>query len=833
MKSFEIELDLDAEHIMWMYHLRYFVHYKKKYDTFIKFKGSKAFLKGEDLHRVQCAVQDAVIKAKHEFIYDFLMQSNNPDENYGPYMDLLSNQEYENMKKQYSGLFIFSKRQFMQIKQDLNDKFGYIVNLSRQYPLNYVIIFLPSSKQSLLIQRIQDLVQQINNNIDQGITPYNSQYYSYRNRDLANRNIFRKVYQIKMRDEQAIQIFLIFDIRRMEEYFKASFSLKDYGDYVIFVIQGSSDSGCQEVISTLENHLKHKILSQIENEQRDFQEMNMKIVKIEEIESIANRLDQCFGTEILKRVTNKFSKSNFIFTDAELFNFIRQKQMNEDINQISRITNSNFQSEVAKQIDSLLISEDISGIQLNKQKDLKENLQYEYLNNNDSEIVIPIKQQIGQQEINQYDSIQMEEEEEQQDMKQLKTIKDHKIETLKDKIIVEFFNYKEKSKFYLFQNNFDEELFYSDFDVYCTENYNLPHVIQPDSSEQNQLKFIIEIFSNEFKNNIVEITDFLDHYMNCQVMLGIKNAKQLKHEEFEELCDDFNCSFQIYNCDLNPKQIGWSKNEAMPQKSEKGKDVAIIFSNIMHCFIGQLQEKVNSLNQLAKKSIITLLFQSQFEYAYDLCEIKKLDLYCQFNFDDCYWVQITANNPKEIIEKIKEDDSKILQQTLSKQPVCQNEAIILAKGLQERDFYDVFIPELYCKYYEKLRRDYLNKQFTEEEWKNVKIEPDEKLFVVDVTDLGVQPTHLEPIIEVLASLNKKGKVIENTNDLQQGVYLIGRSRNVNSDSFELIINNHIIRYVYQSNLYQLHNKYQMINIYNYYHQLCILTIKYGPFCGKI
>ncbi|CAD8123170.1 unnamed protein product [Paramecium sonneborni] len=796
MKGFEVELDLDAEHIMWMYHLRYFVDLRRRYETFIKFRGSRAFLEGVDLHRVQCAVQDAVTKAKHEFIYDFLMQSNDLDENYGPYLDLLSNQEYENLKRQYQGLFIFSKKQFMQIKKDLNDKFGYIVNLSRKYPLNYVIIFLPSSKQSLLIQRIQYLVQQINKNIDQGVTPYNSQYYSYRNRDLANRNIYKKIYQIKMRDEQAIQIFLIFDIRRMEEYFKASFSLQDYGDFVIFVIQGSSDSGCVEAMSTIEKHLKQKILSQIQNVQHDFQGMDMKIVQIEEIESIANRLDQCFGTEILKRLTSKFLKNHFVFADTEQLNFMKQKQMNEESNQISRLTNSNFQSEVAKQADSQ-IQQDNSAIQYNEQKDLKKYLQFENLKNNDSEIVIPIKQQIEKQEINQKDGneLQMqdeEDEEEQQDMKQLKTIKDHKIETLKDKIIIEFFNYKEKSKFYLFLNNFDEELFYSDFDVYCTENYNLPHVIQPDSSEQNQLKFIIEIFSNEFKNNIVEITDFLDHYMNCQVMLGIKNAKQLKHEEFEELCDDFNCSFQIYNCDLNPKQIGWSQNEVIPQKNEKGKDLAIIFSNIIHCFIDQLKEKVNILNQLAKKSIITLLFQSQFEYAYNLCEIKKLDLFCQFNLDDCYWVQITANNPKEIIEKIKEDDSKILQQTLSKQINCQNEAIVLVKALQERDFYDVFIPELYCKYYEKLRRDYLDKQFTEDEWKNIKMGPDQKLFFVDMTDLGIQPTHLEPTIEILADLGKKGKVIESTNDLQQGVYLIGRSRNVNSDTFDLTINNHII-----------------------------------------
>mgnify|MGYP001807908131 CR=1 FL=1 len=56
MKCFEIELDLDAEHIMWMYHLRYFIELKRKYETFVKFKGSSTFLEGQDFHRVKCAV---------------------------------------------------------------------------------------------------------------------------------------------------------------------------------------------------------------------------------------------------------------------------------------------------------------------------------------------------------------------------------------------------------------------------------------------------------------------------------------------------------------------------------------------------------------------------------------------------------------------------------------------------------------------------------------------------------------------------------------------------------------------------------------------------------
>lgn len=68
-------------------------------------------------------------------------------------------------------------------------------------------------------------------------------------------------------------------------------------------------------------------------------------------------------------------------------------------------------------------------------------------------------------------------------MKQLKIIKNHKIETLQDKIVVEFFNYKEKSKLYLFLNNFDEGQFQSDFDAYCSTNYCFPYVIQPDYSE--------------------------------------------------------------------------------------------------------------------------------------------------------------------------------------------------------------------------------------------------------------------------------------------------------------------------------------------------------------
>ncbi|CAD8110549.1 unnamed protein product [Paramecium primaurelia] len=796
MKGFEIELDLDAEYIMWMYHLKFFIDLKRKYETFVKFRGNKAFLEGGDQLRVQCAVEDALFKAKNEFIYDFLMQSNNLDENYGPYLELLSNQKYEQIKKEYYGLFIYTKRQFMQIKQELIDKFGYLKNFSRQYPQNFVIIFLPSSKQSQLIQRIQDLVRHINNNIDQGITPQSSKYYSYRNRDLAQRNVYKKIYQIKMRDLQAIQIFLIFDIRRMEEYFKVSFTLKDYHDYVILVIQGSSDNGCQEAMSTLENHLKHKMLFQIQKEQGDlFKGTEWKIVKIEEIELIANRLDQCFETEILKRMTNNFQKNDFIFTDITQWNYFRQKQMNEESNQISRLTNSYYQSEVDRQIDSELIQQDISGIGQLEQENQKEIFPYKNNQDCNSDIIMqPINQQINKQEIIQQIDNQSSDEE-QQDMKQLKIIKDHKVETLQDKIIIEFFNYKEKSKLYLFLNNFDEGQFQSDFDAYCSNNYIFPYVIQPDYSQQNQLKFIIEIFTNDDKNNLDQIIDFLDHYMNCQIMLGIKNIQQLQQidqEELEELCDDYNCNLKIYNCDLSAKQVGWQEIDAQPQKNQNGKDTVLVFSNVMHCFIEQLKDKVNSLNQFSKKSIITLLFQSQFEFAYKLGEIKKLDKFGQFHLDDCYWVKITAKNPKEIINNIKENDSKIFKTILGKQSICQNEAIVLGKADENREFYDVFIPELYCKYYEKLRSDYLEHQYLEEEWKQVKIEPNEKSFFIDVTDLEIPPTHLEPIIEVIAKFERKGKVIESITNLQKGVYLIGKTNNVNSDTFELTMNNHVI-----------------------------------------
>ena len=34
----------------------------------------------------------------------------------------------------------------MQVKKELNEKFGYVANFSRPYPLNYVIIFLPADK---------------------------------------------------------------------------------------------------------------------------------------------------------------------------------------------------------------------------------------------------------------------------------------------------------------------------------------------------------------------------------------------------------------------------------------------------------------------------------------------------------------------------------------------------------------------------------------------------------------------------------------------------------------------------------------------------------------
>ena len=48
MKGFEIELDLDAEQVMWMYHLRYFLDVKRKYEAFLKFRGCKIFLEGGD-----------------------------------------------------------------------------------------------------------------------------------------------------------------------------------------------------------------------------------------------------------------------------------------------------------------------------------------------------------------------------------------------------------------------------------------------------------------------------------------------------------------------------------------------------------------------------------------------------------------------------------------------------------------------------------------------------------------------------------------------------------------------------------------------------------------
>ncbi|CAK66173.1 unnamed protein product (macronuclear) [Paramecium tetraurelia] len=793
MKGFEIELDLDAEHIMWMYHLRFFIDLKRKYDTFVKFRGSKAFLEGTDQHRVQCAVQNAMSKAKREFMYDLLMQSNNPDENYGPYMDLLSNQKYESIRKEHNGLIIFTKKQFMLIKQELNEKFGYMGQFSRQYPLNYVIIFLPSSKKTQLIESINYLVDNIRNNIDQGITPQNTAYYSYRARDLAVRNVYKKFYSMKMNDVQAIQIFLIFDIRRMEEYFKVSFTLKDYQSYVMLVIQGSSDLGCQEAMSTLENHLKNKILFQISKEQSNILNgIDCKIVKMEEIEEIGNRLDQCFGTEILKRITHNLQKNDFVFTEIALWHYCRQKQMNEENNQLSRFTNSYYHSEVDKQIDSQLIQQDISIIE---QVDSQEILPFKNNQNSDSKVILPIKQQIEKQELLQQLDPQSSEEEEQQDMKQLKIIKNHKIETLQDKIVVEFFNYKEKSKLYLFLNNFDEGQFQSDFDAYCSTNYCFPYVIQPDYSEQNQLKFIIELLNSNDKNDIAQIIDFLDHYMNCQIILGIKNVKRLEQgdqEMLDELCDDYNCNLKIYNCDLSAKQVGWQKIDAQPQENQNGKDIVFIFSNVIHCFIEQLKEKVNGLNQFSKKTIVTLLFQSQFEHACKQGEIKKLNQFAQFRFDDCYWTAITAKDPKAIIENIKENDSKIFKTLLGKQPVIQNDPIILAKEGEERDFYDVYIPELYCNYYEKLRRDYLDHQYTEEEWKQVQVDSSEKSFCVDVTVLGIPPTHLEPIIEIIDNVERKGKVIESINNLQKGVYLLGKTRNVNSETFDLTMNNHII-----------------------------------------
>lgn len=91
MNCTELELDVDAEHIMWMYHLKYFIELRRKYDTFIKFRGHRAFLEGPDIARVRIALENVRRRANQEFVYDFLMESDNPDESYAPYMDLLSN----------------------------------------------------------------------------------------------------------------------------------------------------------------------------------------------------------------------------------------------------------------------------------------------------------------------------------------------------------------------------------------------------------------------------------------------------------------------------------------------------------------------------------------------------------------------------------------------------------------------------------------------------------------------------------------------------------------------------------------------------------------------
>lgn len=60
----EVELDVDPEHIMWLYHIKFFIELKRKYDTYIKFRGHRAFLEGSDLSRVRLGQEEVKRKAK-------------------------------------------------------------------------------------------------------------------------------------------------------------------------------------------------------------------------------------------------------------------------------------------------------------------------------------------------------------------------------------------------------------------------------------------------------------------------------------------------------------------------------------------------------------------------------------------------------------------------------------------------------------------------------------------------------------------------------------------------------------------------------------------------
>lgn len=82
-------------------------------------------------------------------------------------------------------------------------------------------------------------------------------------------------------------------------------------------------------------------------ESKEHLEQEMKrVIQSSDIEAHANRLDQLFGTDILRRITSNLNKSLFVFIEMSEVNYLRSKIRGE--NQSSYFTNSNLPSDLVK-----------------------------------------------------------------------------------------------------------------------------------------------------------------------------------------------------------------------------------------------------------------------------------------------------------------------------------------------------------------------------------------------------------------------------------------------------------------------------------------------------
>lgn len=286
-------------------------------------------------------LDDAIQKVdsfRRESAHKFLEWNDQPNFRYDCYNELIHNEEYQRLQQENRQLYFFTKLQFEGIQSELENR-GLHFSPTLNLPKQYVLLFAPASKIQLLEDKVKTLIGLIEMRIRQNITPFLAPGVSLANQHARMLQRFNQFCLLEIDQAQALQLKIIYDLRRFEETYRVSLNFIAQQHHLQLQIFGKTLEDANSAAQTIDTWLKNKSLHKLSVQPQhlpdvykavlaklSIQYMNLIIIQQSQIYQAANMLDQQFQLNLMQFATTYFA-SNSITKPRRMCDFLSQERV--------------------------------------------------------------------------------------------------------------------------------------------------------------------------------------------------------------------------------------------------------------------------------------------------------------------------------------------------------------------------------------------------------------------------------------------------------------------------------------------------------------------------